>query len=452
MTTTSSDRFSRRAFVRGLGASGALLPLLHAERAAAAPGTGFPRRLITIGWSNGVAQPHFWPAGDDPVSGQVLSSLVPFRSKVLIPAGLDYKVMLDAGRGSDGHFSYPSMYSGTYKNIGGTTGQTATTTGPTVDQFVSDELAKRVKLPVPLLNVFVRGDYLGPISYRSAGVKNKGESNPWRLFDALFGSRTLSTDQIDALRSRRQSVLDHVGRQLTKFAARLGTEDRAKIDAHLQSIRQLEQQLGSQGAAAGCQTPSIGSPLDLNNLNNYPTQLKLLSDLTAVAMRCDLTRVASLSWADDGGSNPSKLPFIAGSPDCHGVAHQGSSGYATKIKIDQFYFSMVAHLAKLLDDTPEAGGTMLDNSVIVAANDMNEGAAHYVGGIPFLMIGSCGGVFRTGRCVRLGNFATRTGAYYRGSGGVPHNRLLATLCNAMDVPVAGFGDPKYPGTLSELTK
>ena len=30
------------------------------------------------------------------------------------------------------------------------------------------------------------------------------------------------------------------------------------------------------------------------------------------------------------------------------------------------------------------------------------------------------------------------------------HRLLASLCNALDVPGDGFGDPKYAGTLPEL--
>jgi hypothetical protein len=75
-----------------------------------------------------------------------------------------------------------------------------------------------------------------------------------------------------------------------------------------------------------------------------------------------------------------------------------------------------------------------------------------VSGVPFLMVGSCGGYFRTGRVVRLGSWAAASGAYYRGASGVPHNKLLATLCNAMDVPVGGFGDARYGGTLSELTR
>ena len=73
---------------------------------------------------------------------------------------------------------------------------------------------------------------------------------------------------------------------------------------------------------------------------------------------------------------------------------------------------------------------------IVTANDMDDGANHYVGKIPFLLIGSCGGYFKTGRAVRYSK--------------IPHNRLLATLCNAMDVPVTSYGAPGFEGTLPDL--
>jgi hypothetical protein len=99
--------------------------------------------------------------------------------------------------------------------------------------------------------------------------------------------------------------------------------------------------------------------------------------------------------------------------------------------------SFVAGLATALDQTMEGGKTALDNSVIVTMNDMNDGADHYVGKIPFVLIGTCGGYFKSGGVIAK---YTKT----------PHNKLLATLGNAMGLPMTGFGDSKYAGTLPEL--
>jgi hypothetical protein len=444
MIIRSADRFSRRALLRRLGASAALLPLLHSERARAATATGFPKRLITIAWSNGVAQPNFYPPGDDPTQSDILVPLAPWKGKVLLPCGLDIKVMLDDNRTYDGHFSYPSLFTGTYKNIGG---QNGSATGPSLDQVVSDAVAKQVNLPVPLLNVVVAGR---ATSAGAGGQKNTGETDPVRLFNTLFASRTMPSPQLDLLRLRRKSVIDYLNQELSGFSAKLGTDDRSKVAAHLDSIRKLELELSATAAPAACTATNPGPAAD------YQAKMKVFSDLVAMAVRCDLSRAVSLVWADDGGSGPATMPFLGfnaaanGLGEVHSIAHQGAAAYAQKVKIDNWYMTQLAYLTKALDDSVEAGGTALDHSVIVMGNDMSEGSFHSVSAIPFVLVGGAGGALRTGRTVKVGKWNT-TGQYWKtGNTGIPHNRLLASLAQAMDVAGESFGDPRYAGILTEL--
>jgi hypothetical protein len=445
-TSQSRARFSRRALLRRLGASAALLPLLHAERSRAATATGFPKRLITIAWSNGVAQPSFYPPADDPTDSVILKPLAALKAKVTLVSGLDIKIMLDAGKTYDGHFSYPSLFTGTYMNVGG---QNAAATGPSIDQVVSDAVAKQVNLPVPLINAVASGK---STSSGTTGARNTGETDPVRLYTALFAGRAMPSPQLDVLRLRRQSVLDYVGRELTGYGNRVGTEDRSKIGAHLESVRKLELELSAAPTPTGCTVPAKPAAA-----MDYQTRLKLFSDLTAAAIRCDVSRSVSLTWADDGGSGPSTMPFLGfndpamGLGEIHAIAHQGAAGYTQKIAIDTWYMTQLAYLAKLLDDSAEAGGTTLDHSLVVMGNDMSEGSFHSVSAIPFILVGGAGGALRTGRSVRVGGWATKAGQYWKaGNSGVPHNRLLASVCNALDLPGEGFGDPKYTGTLAEL--
>jgi len=444
--SSSDQRFSRRALLRRLGASAAMLPLLHSERARAATASGFPKRLITIAWSNGVAQPKFFPPGDDPTQSDILTPMAPYKAKVLLPCGLDMKVMLDDNRTYDGHYSYPTLFTGTYKNIGG---QNGAATGPSLDQVVSDAVAKQVNLPVPLLNVTVNGR---PTSMGAGGQKNTAETDAARLYNTLFASRTMPAPQLDLVRLRRKSVIDYLNQELSGFGAKLGTDDRSKVAAHLDSIRKLELELSASAAPAACTGTSPGATPD------YQTKMKAFSDLVAMAVRCDLTRSVSLVWADDAGSGPSTMPFLGfndgstgmGLGEVHAIAHQGSAAYDKKIKIDTWYMTQLAYLSKALNDSMEGGGTTLDNSVIVMGNDMTEGSFHTVSGIPFILVGSAGGALRTGRTVKLGKWNT-TGEYWRaGNTGIPHNRLLASLAQAMDVPGESFGDPRYSGSLTEL--
>jgi len=428
------ERYSRRALLSGLGVSGAMLPLLNAERALAATPTGFPKRLVTVTWTNGIIENSFYPKGNDLTAaplGATLAPLEAYKAKMIMPIGLSQKVLLDLNRQYDGHFSYPSLLTGTGENKAeGTTGM-----GPSIDQFISDEIAKKVTLPNPVLHIGVKSTPGGnPTSWRSSGQKNVGETDPYRLFDLLFTGKTLPTGQIDILRQRRQSVLDYVNKQLTGFGQRLGTDDRAKIQAHMDSIRELEKQLTAPGATAvACTAPDIGTKG--TKLDN-PGLIKAFFDILAVALRCDITRVATVDLFCDGGGDGNSFPFVGVTQDYHAVAHAGAGGAANKIKIDAWLFGLVAGLVKGLDDSPEAGGTALDHSLIMTLNDMDTGDGHYIGKVPCTMIGSCGGYFKTGQAVTYNK--------------TPHNKLLATICNAMDVPVTSYGAPGYEGTLPEL--
>jgi hypothetical protein len=434
-TTTTNKRFSRRALLGTLGASAAFLPLIDAERAHALSGT-FPKRLVTITWGHGVCQKLFYPADDDPVSNQAMAALAPYKSKVLLAAGLDYKMMLEQDHKYDGHFTYPVIFTGTYKNTGG---QNCTSTGPSLDQVVSDAIAKQVSLPMPLLGITVQGE---STSWRAAGQRNTGETDPKRLFDKLFASVKMPAADVAKLRERHKSVLDFVGSELKAFEARMGSEDRAKIEAHFDSIRQVEAQLTATSNT--CMEPTTNTASTA-----YPDQIAAMCDITAMALRCDLTRVVSMGWADDGGYRPITMPFIDINTGVHDIAHQGVDGYPQKIKADTWFYTQVARLVKQLDEATEGDGTALDNSVIVVASDMNEGSQHYVGGMPFTLIGSCGGYLKTGAVAKLGAWAGKTGEYWKGDSGVPHNKLLATLASAMDVPTDSFGEG-YAGTLDEL--
>lgn len=439
MTLIKTDktklRFSRRAMLASIGASAALLPLVDAERAQAAGTGGFPKRLVTVTWGHGVCQSAFYPA-DGSTNSEVLAPLAPFASKTLVASGLDYKMMLEQGKGYDGHFTYPVIYTGTYQNTGG---QNCTSNGPSIDQVVSDAIAKQVALPQPLLVITVEGE---STSWRGPGQRNTGEGDTKRLFDKLFASAVMPSEELAQLRERRKSVLDFLGQELTGFSQRMGSEDKAKIDAHFASIRQLEAQLTANTMACDEPTVNTGSKI-------FQDKVAAMLDMTAMALRCDITRAVSICWADDGGYRPVTLPWLDINSSFHDIAHQGKDGYPTKIRADIWMYEQVARLAANLDGALEGAETALDHSVIVVGNDMSEGSFHHVGGVPFVLVGSCGGYFKTGQTVKLGNHAKKTGEYWSGESGVPHNKLLASLANAMDVPTAAFGEG-YAGTLDEL--
>ncbi|HVJ16669.1 MAG TPA: DUF1552 domain-containing protein [Polyangiaceae bacterium] len=422
-----NPRFSRRAILQSLGVGAAFLPLLDSERAPAQTASGFPKRLVTVCWGNGLVPEDFYPAGNEITIGETLKSLEAWKDKLIIIEGLDLKVMSDyPDRKWDGHFTYPTLLTGTSDSAF----ESTRAMGPSIDQFISDEIAKTVNLPAPLINIGVRTDGTDPTSWRGQDQPNSPEEDPQRLFDKLFAGIGMPVETIDTARLRRASVLDFVGKDLEAFAKNMGTEDKFKIQAHLDSIRELEKRLSSTSTpGANCMAPT------LTGGDDTPTLMKNMFEIAAAAIICDSSRVINIDLYHDGGADGNSFSWLGINRDYHTVAHDGSAAYAEKKKIDGWIFSQIAILVQALANTPEGAGTALDNTVILTANDMEEGASHSVDHIPFALIGSCGGYLKTNQALHLGSEA--------------HNLLLATICNAMDVPVTGFGD-SYSGTIPQI--
>ncbi|WP_438022713.1 DUF1552 domain-containing protein [Sorangium sp. So ce233] len=431
----NQGRFSRRALLQALGVGAAMLPLLHAERVVVAAPALFPKRLITVTWTNGIFQQNWLPGNDDLNAARlptILEPLEDWKSKVLIPHEIDLKVMLDAGRQYDGHFSYGALFTGANTAAGLSDG-----TAPSIDQIIGDDLRSK-GVSSPQLNLGCR-NYGFSTSWAGRNRKNNAETDPYRLFNRLFGGQSLPSAQIEKLRKRRKSVLDLVGTDLERFGGRLGTEDRLKVQAHLDSIRALELDLQAAASQGVCVPPAVGEGgINYDNIDDYPKHVDLMMKLAAAAVKCDLARTVTLDLIDDGGGNSLTFPWLGiGSPDYHAIAHEGGNVAAQKTAIDRWFYEQVATLVEQLDDASEGDGSALDNSVVVVANDMNEGNYHGVDDIPFLLVGSCGGFFRTGRKVSMR--------------GMPHNQLLATLCHAMDVPVTSVGE-SYGGDCDAALK
>jgi hypothetical protein len=249
----------------------------------------------------------------------------------------------------------------------------------------------------------------------------------------------MSSGQMNALLARRKSVLDFVGTELTAFSKNLGTDDKAKVQSHLDSIRTLEDQLTSGSGPSpvpSCTAPDITpSGLNFNTVTNYPNHVKFMSDIVAAAVICGKARSVTLDLIDNGGGNSLTFPWLnIPSPDFHAIAHQGSANYAQKVVIDQwFYQQCVAEIVGKLAAVPEGSGTVLDNTLILVCNDMMEGASHYVGSIPYVMIGSAGGVFKTGRLV---TFPKQ----------LPNNQLLTSILHAFGIS-SSVGPSKYAGNI-----
>jgi hypothetical protein len=467
-----------------VGGAAALLPLLECDLARA--GTRPPRRMLIVQTTNGVTTAgqlgdKFWPSNtsekDFALDTDMLSPLAPHKPDILLLGGIEMTVALRETvklGGSIGHRNLPHLLTGRAAVQGRNSvgAEDAVANGISIDQYVARAIARRDGVPLRSLNLgvltsleHIADDNQGYISFNGPAVGSKParpqgnapEENPARVYDALFtaGAAGAAPSALDAqaltrLRRARKSALDFVARDLDRLRQVLGHDDRRRVDAHAEAIREIEQQLDGRprpDANAGCRAPQLGPSLDHRANENMPQIMKLQLDLVVAAMACDLTRVATL-MACNAGNYRLRMPWInpAAKGDHHGYSH--SRLHAEKIRAERWFFGQMAYVIERMKLISEAGGTMLDNSVVWWANNMSDGDRHECRGMPWVLAGRCGGAFQTGRYLRFGDWASASAT--AGTHFVPHNGLLIALANAMEVPTRTFGDPEYGGELPGL--
>lgn len=392
-------------------------PIIELSRLEAA---GFPKRVIFFYNSNGTVQKDWKPTGTETIFtlGKVLEPLNNFKSDIIVMNGIDYQDQ------PDGH-----GHSGTGAALTGRwcTEKHGAHTNISIDQFIGNQMPTRFKA----MQV-AAWDHKGPnrsvpYSLLSALGPNQPitpQGNPQAVFDKFFagvtGAMGGSTTQSDSLTIRRRSVLDVIVREVQALQGKVSGAERAKLDAHLTSVRELEQRLQAPVVSGMCTVPGRPGTVDMLADVSLPARLKTHIDLMVAAMRCDLTRVGTITC--EGGQGVAHFSWIGLNDEHHDpYSHGGGEAHA---QINRWYASQFAYLMGELKKIPEGAGTMLDNTAILWLNDMADGN-HNKKNVPFVIGGSCGGSFRTGRLIDCG--------------GRNWPDVLISMMNAMGISGTKFG-------------
>jgi hypothetical protein len=193
------------------------------------------------------------------------------------------------------------------------------------------------------------------------------------------------------------------------------------------------------GVDADPTNPMQGGTGVIVSAANVPAKGKAMTDLLVSSLACDLTRVATMQWAD------SEAKFILNfdplnMPDHH-HAYQHEKGFQPDalFKIYQWYASNFAYLLQKLDSVTEADGTtLLDNTLVFWISEIQKPDDHGQTNMPFVLAGKAQGKLRTGRWVKVPS--------------QPHNGLLVSLLNIFGGNDTTFGDPDFNhGALTGLT-
>jgi len=254
---------------------------------------------------------------------------------------------------------------------------------------------------------------------------------------------------------------------------KLCTQDRTQLQALQDGWNNLYTQLQAAATASQKCTP----PGAISSTTDFPTNAKSQMDILALALACDLTRVASLqfststsqvthkwlgtnqtdthhNYSHNGPTYLGALAMCAGYDNtgkCTGVSDMYSASNlnlyqnaAQQQAIDVFYSTQVAYLAQKLNGLSGANsGTLLDQSVICWSNELDMGAAHNHDDTPFVLVGGANGQLKTGNLVTFPLDLVDGSEATAAKNDRSHNDLLLTLAKVMGAPLTTFGEASY---------
>ncbi|MEM9462428.1 MAG: DUF1552 domain-containing protein [Myxococcota bacterium] len=433
MSKRNNPFFSRRAFLGTLGAAGVLspfIPLLDRE-SEAAPGD-FPLRLILLFSANGTLHENWAPSGSesDFQLSPILSPLEQYRDRMIVLDGLERS---RNGPGDDHQKGMGQLWTGSRLlegnefEGGGNSGSVGWGGGISVDQYVANAIGNDTPYKSLEFGVQTQGATVwSRMSYAGSNQPIAPEDSPDAMFDRLFADLNVDSSQLDKIKAERQSVIDLVKGDLDSLMARHGSSaDRLKMEAHLDSIRAVEQR--NQAEVPTCEIPGAPGGVDAGANDNFPMISQMQSDLMAMALACNLTRVASLQWSR--AVSNTRFSWLGIPEGHHDLSHLGDGDQSMVDKITQintWYAEQVKYLLDGLAAIPEGDGSVLDNTLVVWGNELSRGNSHGSRPIPFVLLGGAGGRLQMGR--------------YLSYNDVEHNRLLVSLCHVMGLEDDSFGD------------
>jgi hypothetical protein len=430
---------SRRTILRGAAGAAIALPWLEAMSPRKAQAATPTKRFIVMFSPNGTLPTQWTPTGTETsfTLSPILTPLAPHQGDLVIVEGL-----LQEGGGGDGHQNgIGGMLTGCPLNPGPFAGVGAPpagwATGPSIDQRISQALAAPTPFQSLELGVQVgAADNWGRMIYQAANQPLPPTDDPAQVYATVFSDLHTDPTLLAHLRTRHKSILDAVGAEYARIGGQLGSADKQRLDAHLAAVREIETRLTTSlvdNNPAACHDPTVTSFATPQANDSFPAVGALQMDLLTMALACDLTRVASLQWS----RSVSQVRFTwLGIPDGHhDLSHRSDTDTDAVSKLTQintWYAQQMADLITRLKNTPDgAGGTLFDNTLLLWSNELAKGNTHSRQDAPYVLAGNAGGGIRTGRFVS-----------YEGQG-LPHNNMMVSLLNAMDIPDTTFGKAEW---------
>jgi hypothetical protein len=391
----------RRRFLQGAGAAIAL-PVLDSMTPALTQPAAAPQRIAFIYMPNGVAMNFsgidYWTPDGEGIDFEISPILKPieaYRDRLSVVSGLAHHQAdaHDDGANGDHTRSVASWLTGVHCKR---------TEGADVENGVSaDQLAAQVigrDTPLPSLELaidlnFLSGQcensyscvYLNTLAWSSPTTPVPTENNPRVVFERLFGNGG-TTEQRMALARENRSILDSVSDDFSRLSASLGPGDRGQVSDYLDAVREVERRIHAVerlGVDSGL--PALERPRGVPE--NFGDHVKLMYELQWLALQADMTRVITFMLGRE--LNFRTYPEIGITEGHHGLSHhQDRPEQLEKLsRLNTYQTDLFRWYLDKLDSTPEADGTLLDQTLILYGASLSNPNLHAHFNLPLTMIG-----------------------------------------------------------------
>ena len=440
---------TRRQLLKALGITPlahSLLPRLDAY------GQTNHTKLLLLFTSSGVIPNQWYPTGTETQwsfpAGGITEPLTKHKDGMIFFSGLT--------RGAAGGGGHEASTGGVWT---GNSCKSSVAQAPSVDQIIVKNIPKATDFASFQFGAMCfyagEGDITSKIKNNNPYIIHAGpaqkiasECDPYKVYDKLFagigmggpGDAMGGQMAMDKLRAQKRSILDALKGDFADLETKVASSDKMKIGAHLESLREIERRLSSDGPKMIGAVPRPDGGIALDRTANYPAIIGIQTKLTVAALAADRTRIASLQWSR--GFSQIRHSWVG-----HREAHHTTSHKANETvilgKIQRWYCERYSELFDQMKAVKDGTGTLLDNTLCAYSNELALGWTHGCNpGATWWMTGAQG---------RANGTLKSVGRNFNATGTWDYNQMLQTLCHVMGAKqVTKVGDFGKPGIIAPL--
>jgi hypothetical protein len=392
---TGALRAGRRAFLAGAG--GLIFPLPFLE--ALAPGgnraeavdTAAPKRFLVWHQGQGTVWDELARSGDGSADttnvalGRIGEPLAAHQSRLLFLRGVDNKVYT-ISEGEVGHGRIENTVLNCRPALAADN-----PSGPSIDY----EVWSRIHRPEHVEPLHLA---IGPTNRLRRFTSGPGQAldsigDLQRVLDSLTVAEGTG-EELARLRARKQRVVDGVRENFVSFRARLGSEDRQRLDRHEQNLAELEKRLVDR---ASCQEPSLSGG------DHFDESSEDALNVAVFILACDITPVVTLEYTEHNHPGAPFSDFASDyGGDWHDMVHKAARGEGSIIT-SRWFATRFARLLDKLGAASSGAGTLLDETLTLWTADYGDYPdTHAATSIHCVLAGAMGAA-PMGRVLTLGS-------------------------------------------------